>query len=143
MRLILLQGPAGSGKSALAAQMLAAGEVGIYGDVTALWAAISGAVRDPLTGRYPVRDPDDIALEAARYIQRVLIRFGLEHGADVVVTTSQRGQENSWRAWADRAGAAFEVRTVDPGRDVVAARLADDDGSLSAECEQAIGRWYG
>ena len=91
-RLILLQGPAGSGKSQLAAQMLAAGEVQALADVTALWAAISGAVRDPLTGRYPVRDPDDVALEAARYIQRALTRFALETGADVVVTTSLRGQ---------------------------------------------------
>ena len=36
----------------------------------------------------------------------------------------------------------FNVRTIDPGEDVVRARLADDDGNLSAECARAIGRWY-
>lgn len=141
MALILLQGPAGAGKSQLAAAMLEAGEVQVVADVTSLWAALSGAVRGP-DGRYPVRSNDDPALEVARYIQRVAVRRALETGADVAVTTSQRGQENSWRAWADRAGTGFRVRTVDPGLDAVTARLAEEDGQLSDACQDAIRRWY-
>ena len=35
-------------------------------------------------------------------------------------------------------------RIVDPGRDIVSARLADPEtGELSAECGAAIERWYG
>ena len=35
-------------------------------------------------------------------------------------------------------------RVVDPGRDIVAARLADPStGELSDECGDAIDRWYG
>lgn len=142
MTLTLIQGPAGAGKSQLAAAMLEAGEVAVVSDITSLWAALSGAVRGA-DGRYPVRSNDDPALEVARYIQRVVVRRALETGANVAVTTSQHGQENSWRAWADRAGTGFRVRTVDPGFDVVRARLADDTGDLSQACQDAIGRWYG
>ena len=142
MALILLQGPAGAGKSQLAAAMLEAGEVRVLADVTSLWAALSGAVRGP-DGRYPVRANDDPALIAARYIQRIAVRRALETGADVAVTTSQRGQEEYWRRWAEDAGTGFRVRTVDPGLDAVTARLAEDSGELSRACQDAIGRWYG
>lgn len=142
MGLYLVQGPAGSGKSQLVASMLAAGEITVQADVTALWAALSGAVRGP-DGRYPVRLDDDPALAVAQYIQRVAVRQALQDGADVAVTTSRRGQVDRWRQLADDAITTFAVRTVDPGRDVVAARLADDSGVLSDSCETAIKRWYG
>ena len=41
-------------------------------------------------------------------------------------------------------GPGATERIVDPGRDVVAARLSDPEtGELSEACDSAIGRWYG
>ena len=111
-------------------------------DVTSIWAALSGARRGP-DGRYPPRSEDDPALGAALYLQAVAARFALEQGARVGVTTSRRGQVDRWAEVARAAGVDFNVRTVDPGRDVVTARLSDPEtGILSGECDQAIGRWY-
>lgn len=140
--LYLLQGPAGGGKSQLAAAMLAAGEIQVLADVTPIWAALSGAVRGP-DGLYPVRLADDPALAVARYLQAVAVRRSLADGADTAVTTSQRGQEERWRRLADEAAAPFSVRTVDPGELVIRERLADAAGILSDECAAAIERWYG
>lgn len=140
--LILIQGPAAGGKSALAAALLASGEAQILADITALWAALSGATRGA-DGRYPVRLDDDPALALAQYLQQVAVRQALENGNDVVVTTSRAGQVERWREVADDAATALEVRTVDPGLEVVSKRLADAAGRLSGACAQAIGRWYG
>ena len=140
--LTLIQGPAGSGKSAVAADSLAAGEIEVLVDVTSIWAALSGARRGP-DGRYPPRSEDDPALGAALYLQAVAARFALEQGARVGVTTSRRDQVDRWADVARAAGVEFDVRTVDPGEDVVRARLSDPEtGVLSGECDQAIGRWY-
>ena len=140
--LTLIQGPAGSGKSAVAADMLEAGEVEVLLDVTAIWATLSGAVRGQ-DGKYPVRSEDDPALGAALYLQTVGARFALENGARVAVTTSRRGTEARWSEIARAAGVEINVRTVDPGRDVVAARLSDPEtGVLSEPCSRALGRWY-
>ena len=118
--------------------------------MTAIWAALSGARRGP-DGKYPIRSEDDPALGAALYLQTVGARFALEQGARVGVTTSRRAQEARWAQMAQEAGGRplgprrlveFNVRTIDPGEDVVRARLADADGNLSAECARAIGRWY-
>ena len=139
---MLIQGPAGGAKSQVAAEMLEAGEVQVLADTTALWVALSGVQRGP-GGRYPVRQDDDPALAVALYVQTVSARRGLEDGADVAVTTSRRGQETRWRRVADSTGTQFVVRTVDPGEDVVRARLAEPDGQLSDPCAKAVARWYG
>ena len=141
--LTLLQGPAGSGKSQAARDLLANGEVTLVADITALWAAISGAQRDPETGRYPVREDSDPALPVARYVQETVVRRGLEAGEEVAVTTSRRGQEARWNEIAADSGRLFSVRTIDPGFDVVSARLADPvTGTLSGACSRALSRWY-
>ena len=138
----LIQGPAGSGKSQVAADMLEAGEVEVLLDVTAIWAALSGARRGP-DGKFPVRSEDDPALGAALYLQAVGARFALEQGARVALTTSRRGTEARWAEVARAAGVQFNTRTVDPGRDIVVARLSDPEtGVLSGPCAQAIDRWY-
>ena len=139
--LVLLQGPAGSGKSQVAAEMLDGGEVEVLADASRLWVALSGVERGA-DGRYPVREDDDPALGTARYLQAVAVRHGLEGGADVAVTTSRRGQETRWQRLADDAETEFIVREIDPGKDVVAARLAEPDGELSEPCARAIRRWY-
>ena len=140
--LYLFAGPAGSGKSQVAAESLSAGEIDLLFDTTALWAALSGAVRGP-DGRYPVRSDDDASLASALYLQAVGARFALEQGARVGVTTSRRGTEARWTELARAAGVGINVREVDPGEDVVRARLSDPEtGVLSGPCERAIGRWF-
>ena len=141
--LTLIQGPAGGAKSQVAAELLAAGDIDLLADVTALWVALSGVVRGP-DGRYPIRSEDDAALVVALYAQAVVARRGLEAGARVAVTTSRRGQVSRWADVAAAAGADFTVRTVDPGEAVVRARLADPvTGVLSPECGQAVGSGSG
>ena len=141
-KLTLVQGPAGGGKSQLASDMLAAGEADVVADVTQLWAATGGYERDQ-DGRYPVRDENDPALHTARVLQATAVSFGLRQGYNVITTTSQRDQVERWSSEAVRHDAEFDVRTVDPGEDVVTDYLADPDtGELSPECDRAIGRWY-
>ena len=140
--LVLIEGPAGGGKSQVAQDLLAAGSVQLIADVTQLWAALSGAVRGP-DGRYPVRRDDDPALAVALSIRAYAARRGLELDADVAVTAASRGQAQRWAKLADDVGATLSVRTVDPGREVVTERLAEADGELSGPCARAVGRWYG
>ena len=136
------EGPAGSGKSQHARSLLAAGTVDLLADTTSIWAAVGGYERDPLTGKYPVRLDDDPALDAALYIQTTVVRYGLSNGLNVAATTSRRGQIPRWQSVADEFSTGLIVETIDPGRAVVAQRLSDADGNLSAECEKAINRWY-
>ena len=144
MPLILIEGPAGGGKSELLREMLAAGEIdvasGYHGNCGRQRA---GYERDPATGKYPVRLETDPALHTARYLQTVTAGFALREGYKVAVTTSQRDQLEKWTAVANRYDAPLSVRTVDPGREIVTARLSDPvTGNLSDECDSAIGRWY-
>ena len=142
--LTLIQGPAGGGKSAVSRDLLESGEVQVVADVTGLWSVLSGAQRDPETGRYPERRDDDPALSTARYVQVAAVRHGLREGFDVGATTSRRDQVDRWQGIAAGEDAAFRLRTVDPGLDVVTARLADPaTGVLSEACGQALGRWFG
>ncbi|MDE0289441.1 MAG: hypothetical protein OXM88_12850 [bacterium] len=134
--LILLEGPAGGGKSQIAL-MLADDPDVLIADVTRLWSAVGGYERP-----YPIRSEDDPALAAALYVQATVARYALRQGLDVVVTTSRRGQQERWQELADEAGTSMSVQTVDPGEQVVRDRLAVD-GVLSDACEGAIGRWYG
>ena len=140
--LTLFEGPAGSGKSQVSAESLDAGEIELLFDVTAIWAALSGARRGP-DGRYNPRSEDDPALAAALYVQAAGARFALEQGARVGVTTSRRDQVDRWQEVARAAGVDMSIRTVDPGRDIVTARLSDPEtGILSEPCSRAIERWY-
>ena len=130
----ILRGPAGAGKS----QEL---EPGILrADVTALWAAVTGAQRGA-DGRYPVRADDDQGLEIARYLKATLISFAAKRGLSGVATTSDSSPEAVERL--REQGATGPVRTVDPGESVVRRRLAGPDGQLSGACESAVQRWYG
>ena len=141
--LLLIEGPAGGGKSALLRELLAAGEIDVAADVTALWAATGGHERDPATGKYPVRSETDPALHTARYLQTVAAGFALRQGLNVAISTSRRDQVERWRAVAEEHSSPYYVQTVDPGREVVQARLSDPQtGVLDPECESAISRWY-
>ena len=147
--LTLLEGPAGSNKSGAAMAMLRAGEADGVADVTALWAAVSGAERDRETGRYPERSDDDPTLPLARIIQTATVSAGLRQGLRMVTTTSRRGQAQRWADLAAEHKTDVTVRTMDPGVDVVVERLATEGREvrrsryLSRSCGIAASRWYG
>lgn len=142
--LTLLRGPAGGGKSQRIRAMLDAGELDAEADFTRLHVAITGAERDA-DGRYPARRDDDPLVALASYLKAVVVREGLRRGFRLAVTTSDsdEAEVDRWREVATGAGAAFAVQTVDPGRAVAAARLADPEtGELAGECATALARWY-
>ena len=140
MPLRLLSGPAGSGKSQVADDLLADGEFEIILDITRLWAAIGGYERGP-DGRYPIRADDDAALIVARYVRGVAARFAAQEGFNVVVTTSSPDQAARWQEIAEENGDTFSETVIDPGREVCEERLSQG-GFLSPECERTIDRWY-
>ena len=144
-RLTLLRGPAGAGKSQRARELLQADPKTALADTSASWVMLGGIERDPDTGLYPVRLDDDPRLDLARYTRRVIARHGLELNLDIIATTSDSAPEAvaAWRAIAEEYGAAFQTETIDPGREVIEARLADRDGVLSPDCAAAVRRWYG
>ena len=134
MALKILRGPAGAGKS----QEIPPGTV--RADLTAIWAAVTGAERDA-DGRYPIREDGDPALALAAYLKLTIVRYAKREGLNGVVTTSSSSPEAVERL--REAGATAGVETVDPGEAVVRRRLADRrTGRLHAACERAVSRWY-
>lgn len=141
--LVLVEGPAGSGKSQEVARMLAAGEIDISADLTALWAATRGMERGA-DGRYPVREDGDPAIRSglAAYLRAATVRQALREGLRVAVTSGTPDTAIRWSEVAAEHGAPFVVRTIDPGEAVCRDRL-EVDGVLSDQCLGAIRRWYG
>ena len=84
----LVLGPVAAGKSAVLAEMLRNGEIDLAADTTGLWASLALAVRDPETGRYPVRRADDPALAGSLYAKTVVTRWALQNRYRVGVTAS-------------------------------------------------------
>ena len=143
--LTLIEGPAGSAKSAIVEDKLRAGEVDVVADLTAMWAALRAVRRGP-DGRYPTRTASDPAIRTglAAYMRRTAVRQGLRSQLKVVVTSGSRHEAEIYAALAEELGVTFERMTEDPGLEVVTERLADPEtGQLSSECERALGRWYG
>ena len=138
MAIGIIRGPAGGGKSQVIAARLRPGEVVI--DFTRLYVALAGVERGP-DGRYPVRHDGDPRLALAEYVRMVAVRQASDRELSGYATTSDSRPEAVERL--RDAGATGPVETVDPGREVVRARLADAvTGALSQQCEIALGRWY-
>ena len=123
--------------------MLAAGEVDVQADYTALWAATRGIEREP-DGRYPVRTDADPAVRSGlvTYLRAVAVRQALRVDLRVLVTSGTPKTAVKWSTVAREEGALFSLRTMDPGEAVVRQRLAVD-GVVSDQCEEAVRRWYG
>ena len=137
---ILLSGPAGAAKSAFARGLWAESDgVVIIADFQQLYAALTGDTRGP-NGRFPLRD--NRLLPITEYVRRAAITGAVERDIEIVATNSD-GDPARRAFLLSQLGPAAVERVIDPGRDVVAARLADPaSGELSSECEGAINRWY-
>ena len=138
---ILLSGPAGAAKSALARRLLRESpELAAIADFQAVYAALTGDLRGP-DGRYPLRD--DRLLPLTEYVRRAILGGALARDITVIATNSD-GDPERRRFLLSQLGEGATERVVDPGRAVVAARLSDPEtGELSGECDAALGRWYG
>ena len=138
---VLLSGPAGASKSALARQLLSENPgLAAIADFQSVYAALSGDVRGP-DGRYPLRVEQLLPL--VEYVRRAIISGAVARDIDVIATNSDGDPER--RAFLlSQLGPGATERIVDPGEQIVAARLSDSaTGELSPECGSAIGRWYG
>ena len=140
MASVLISGPAGAAKSALArALRLEADELTAIADFQSIYAAISGDQRGP-DGRFPLRD--NRLLPLTEYVRRAIITGAVSRQINVLATNSD-GSPARRKFMLGQLGSGATERIVDPGRDVVSARLSDASAVLSDECDDAIGRWYG
>ena len=137
---ILISGPAGADKSALARQLLAEHPtLAVAADFQSIYAALTLVQRDP-SGRYPLRD--ERLLPIVEYLRRAVFTGALGRDIDIIATNSD-GDPARRKFLLGQLGPGSVERLVDPGESVVAARLADPvSGDLAEECGQAIQRWY-
>ncbi len=138
---VLLSGPAGSGKSAVARERReAAAGPAVIADFQSIYAALSGDVRGP-DGSYPLRD--ERLLPTVEYVRRAVISAARAREINVIATNSDGDPDR--RAFLLRElGEDATEEIIDPGEDVVKARLSSRrTGRLSGACRAAVGRWYG
>ena len=140
MASILISGPAGANKSALARRLLReANEATVAADFQSIYAALALVERDP-SGRYPLRD--ERLLPLVEYVRQSILRGALAQELDIIVTSSD-GDPKRRAFLLSKLGPGAVERIIDPGEAVVSARLSDpESGLLSDECGQAIQRWY-
>ena len=141
---ILLSGPAGAQKSRQAAMIReAAAGLAIIADFQAIYAALTGDQRGP-DGRYPLRD--ERLLPVVEYVRRAAITGAAGREIQTIATNSDGDPERRQFLLSQLRPGAVE-KVIDPGRDVVVARLSEVDPSngrlvLSSQCEAAVERWY-
>ena len=139
---LLISGPAGANKSAAARELLSAASVPtIMIEFQDLYATVLGIRRNPETGRYPARRPQDAyALPMAEYLRQAAITGAIAQELDVVLTSSD-GDLARRNFLLGRLGPTASERVIDPGIAVVEQRLAVD-GTLDPDCRKALDRWY-
>ena len=140
---ILLSGPAGAGKSRRARLLLLSlGLTGILVDFQSIYASLLGIERGP-NGRYPPRLlQDSYALPLVERMRLAIIAFIIQQELTPIVTNSDGNKQRRQFLLSRMGGGATEV-VVDPGISVVRQRLAEPDGTITDQCEEAINRWYG
>ena len=114
----------------------------VAADFQTLLAALLLLVRLP-NGRYPKRQESQAAwlLPLTEYLRMTIIGAARDRGVDVVSTNSDGSPERR-ALLLSRLGPGATERIIDPGIDVVTARLSGPDGGLDDQCVEAIGRWY-
>ena len=137
----LISGPAGAAKSQAARERLAAAAgLTVAADFQAIYAALVLLERGP-DGKYPLRDPRLLPL--TEYVRRSVITGAVARGIDVIATNSD-GDPARRQFLLDLLGEEADEIIVDPGREIVEARLSDPKtGKLSVDCGKAVKRWYG
>ena len=139
MASILISGPAGGGKSAVAREELARRPLAVLADFQAIYVALTGVTRGA-DRRYPLRVPS--LLPIVEYVRRAIITTARGRGIEVVATNSDGDAARRRMLLAELGGGATE-RVVDPGEQEVVRRLSDrSTGSLDPACRSAINRWY-
>ena len=140
MASILLSGPAGGAKSQHAIELIKNGSgPTIAADFQSLVVAMLQLRRGP-DGRFPVR-PEWI-LPLAEYTRAAMVVGAINREIDVIFTNSDGNPERRDFLLKKLGPASREV-IIDPGEDIVKARLADSiTGELEPECSRAISRWY-
>ena len=107
-----------------------------------LYAGLLGIRRNPETGRYPPRRPQDsYALPMAEYLRQAPITGAIAQELDIVLTNSD-GNADRRAFLLGRLGPTASERVIDPGIEVVTERLSVD-GTLDPDCASAIQRWFG
>ena len=144
MQNVLLTGPAGAGKTQEARAMLraAAGPM-VAADFQSILVALTLLERLP-SGRYAERVESQASwlLPMTEAVRQTVITFATERDIGLVATSSD-GSPARRGYLLSRLGAGARELVVDPGIDVVTARLSGPDGVLSEQCSQAIQRFYG
>ena len=141
---ILLSGPAGAGKSQKARRLWEeyrrTGGSAALADFQSVYAALTGDQRDA-NGRYPLRDL--ALLPLVEYVRRTIISAAQARDLYTIATNSD-GDPTRRSTLLGYLGAGAVEEIVDPGIEVVTARLADPEtGVTSRDCLQAVDRWYG
>ncbi len=138
---LLISGPAGAGKSAVAREERRDHPRSVLLEFQEIYGALGGILRLP-NGRFPERLPsDDYLLPLTEYTRRVAITAAQERELFTIVTNSD-GQPERRRFLLSLLGPGAGERIIDPGREVVVDRLSIG-GELSFQCGEAIDRWYG
>ena len=138
---VLISGPAGAGKSAIAREELEQAEgPAVAADFQSIVVALLLLERGA-DGRYPVRP--EWVLAIAEYVRRTVLTAAKARDIGIVATNSD-GDPARREFLLSQLGPGAVEQIVDPGTDVVRARLAPPaTGELSPECDAAINRWYG
>ena len=140
MSSLLLSGPAGANKTALARQLLTqAARLTVAADFQSIYTVLVLAVRGP-DGRFPLRNNQLLPL--TEYVRRAIITGATGRGIDVIATNSD-GAADRRNFLLQELGPDAAEQILDPGADVVTGRLSDPiTGEVSSQCRSAIARWY-
>ncbi len=136
----LLSGPAGGGKSQEAKRLRdeSPGPT-VLADFQSIYAALAGDVRGP-DGTFPMRD--ERLLPITEYVRRSVITGAVARDIRVIATNSD-GDPDRRQFLLDELGDDAEEEIIDPGEEVVQARLSNRrTGRLAPACRSAIDRWF-